>query len=111
MTIRQEIRHLHALLQYKSRWYIEYTSPDNPIFEDIAELAKEYANDKLSEISFNSLYNRYLEWNREDHIMPPNSSYYHVFLDDLVWDFGLRALKGRDKDLYCESIVLRIKFN
>jgi len=111
MTQKDEIRQLHALLQYKNRWYIEYSAPFNPIFEDIAELAKEYANDRLSSMSVNNLYNRYLKWAKEDHIMPPSSSYYHVFMDDIVWDLGLRALKRRDKDLYCESIVLRIKFN
>ena len=111
MTIRQEIRHLWNLLQYKSRWYIEYSIPDNQIFEDIAELAKEYANDKLSSMSINSLYNRYLKWTQGDHFIPENDSYYHVFLNDLVWDLGLRALKGKDKVLYSELIVLKVKFN
>jgi hypothetical protein len=109
MTIKDEIRHLKALLQHTDRWYIEYNCPDNEEIIYIAEKAKEYANEKLSYMSISALYSRFRLWSAEYTIMPED--YHKLFLSDVIWDLGLSACKGKEKSIYAECIVLKLKFN
>lgn len=110
MSVKQDIRHVHSLLKHTDKWYVEMTAPDIDLFQEIGERAKENATERLTKMSVSSLYTRYLKWSREDQIIPLSKSLYHVFLDDLAWDLGLSTLKGRERDLYCESVVLKIKY-
>lgn len=109
MTTKDEIRHLRALLQHTTRWYIEYVCPDNEEIMYIAEKAKEYANEKLSYMSANALLRHFRLWEAQHTPLPEK---YHIFfLNDLIWHLGLKACKGEEKTIYSECIVLTIKFN
>lgn len=110
MTLKDEIRHLHRLLKHKDRWYIETQCPDIDIVMDVAEKAKEGANDSLQNISLGALYNRYVKWAKEDKIIPLEGDYYRIFLNDVVWDMGLASLKGSEKSVYTDSVSLTIEF-
>jgi hypothetical protein len=109
MTTKDEIRHLRELLQHTDRWYIEYDCPDNEDIMYISEKAKEYANEKLSYMSLNALYSRFRLWAAEYTILPED--YHKSFLNDVIWDLGLNACKGSEKEIYKDCIVLKLKFN
>ncbi len=111
ITTKEEAKHLHSLLQHKGRWYLDIQGPDIEPIMDIAEQAKEAADEKLSKLSVNALYMRFRDWLKDDNkIMPPNEHLHYAFLNDLVFDLGLSSLKGRDKDLFNESCNLTIHF-
>lgn len=111
MTERKEIKLLWDMLQNRGKWYIDPYAPDNPLCIDIAEKAKCYANDKLSNISFRTLYERYKRWGkRSDRIIWHEKDYFDIFLDDLIMDFGESVLKGNDKNIFLESCNLQIRW-
>ena len=110
ITVKHEIKHLHSLLQHRNKWYVDIQCVDIPEFQDIAEKAKEIADYELSIMSVHALYNRYLKWEVSEKIIPPKADYYFSFLNDLVWDLGLSALEGREKDIYGDSINLKLYF-
>ena len=109
MTTKDEIGHLRALLQHTDRWYIEYDCPDNEEIMYIAEKAKEYANEKLSYMTANALLRHFRLWVEQYTVLPEN--YHTAFLNDLIWNLGLKACKGQEKAIYSECIVLKLKFN
>ena len=108
MTTKEEIRHLRGLLQHTDRWYIDYECPDNEDIMYIAEKTKEYANEKLSYMSIDALYRRFNLWAVDYTILPPE--YHRAFLNDLIWDLGLKACKGLEKYIYKDCITLKLKF-
>lgn len=111
MTQREEIRHLRNLIvNNRNKWYIDIQAPDIEEMQEIAERAKEYADNKLSSISTQSLYNKYLKWIKSDRIISPDEDYYHSFLNDLTWDLGLSVLRGTERQWYTESIILKLYF-
>lgn len=109
-SIIEEIEYLHGLLKHRDRWYIDISCPDIPEFQDIAEKAKAHADKKLSDLGTYSIFRRFRKWEKEDKIIAPEDYYYLTFLDFLAWDLGRGALKGRELDLYEESINLTVKF-
>jgi hypothetical protein len=110
ITLKDEMRHLHNLLKHRDKWYIDVQCLDVDVLTDIAESARENANYGLQKMSLGALYNRYLKWREEDKIMSPDADYYREFLNQVVWDLGLDSLRGRDKDMFCDSINLTINF-
>jgi hypothetical protein len=110
MTDRDALKHLHSLLKKKGKWYIDTQCPDVDVLMDLCELAKEEADSRLSELSFNALYLRYEKWRKSDPLINPNGYIFDDFLNDTVWEFGSKALKGNDKELYRENCYLFIKF-
>ena len=109
MTVLNEIRHLRGLLDHKNRWFIETHCPDNDTIIAIAESAKDYATQRLSNISTGMLYYHFRDWfekNRKSYM----ESYHSDFLDDLINIFGLKSCKRDEKTIYNESITLKLKF-
>ena len=107
---KNEIRHLHNLLKHKNRWYIEISCPDIPELQEIADRAKEEANEGLSDISLNALYQRYRKWSQEP-LISPDEDYYHTFLSQVAFDVALQGLHHEEKILFEDSCSLTVKFN
>jgi hypothetical protein len=110
ISLRQEIGHLYALLQNRDKWYIDFTCPDVELFQDIAEKAKENADAELSSMSADAIYARYVRWRGGDPYVGKCDHYFRAFINDMVWHLGLNSLRGRERDLYEESIGLNINF-
>lgn len=107
---KEEIRVWHNYLQHTGMWYIDPTAPDIEQFQEIIEKAKTYANFMLSKMTTNSLYREYKLWKEKPKLASPTEDHYESFLNDLVFELGLSALKGNDRDLYCESCNLTLRF-
>lgn len=105
-----EIRHIHNHLKHKNRRYIEVICPDIPELQEIADKAKEEANEGLSEISLNALYQRYRKWSK-DPLISPEEEYYHAFLSQVAFDIALQGLHNEEKILFEDSCSLTVKFN
>lgn len=110
MSLYSEIGILRFILSRKSIWYIEVTCPDIELFQEIGERAKDYASKRLPKICTYFLYRRFMKWRKEDNFRDPNRGLYHAFLDSLAWELGLKALGGRDRDLYAECVNMTVKF-
>lgn len=114
-NIKSEIGHLWGLIQHRNKWYIDFTAPDDPDIQDVAEKAKENADAALSDISATALYGRYKRWVAD---LPPvkiikgeqDEKYYDTFLSDVVYNLGLSSLRGKEKKLFYESVNLFIRF-
>jgi hypothetical protein len=114
-NIKGEIRHLYDLLQHRNKWYLDFTCPDNPEIQNIAEIAKSNADSALSEISFTALYGRYQRWAKG----PPHvnifkgesdEKYFDIFLSDEAFDLAEKSLKGSERKIFQESVNLFIMF-
>jgi hypothetical protein len=99
---------IHNVIKDRSHWYIDFQNPEG--MEDIVERAKEQADSAISALSKCALYNRYELWRKSSPIIGQNEHYFHVFLNDLVWNLGKKALKGSDLLLYEENCSLTLKF-
>lgn len=113
MTEKQEIKNLHGLLKYRNHWYIDTRGTcDLDFIGEIAEIAKTYADKKLSKMGWRRLYRKYKGWLKSDRIMPPDEDYYTSFLNDLIWDLGLETTQRdtAERDRYRESVCLKIEF-
>jgi len=115
MSEKDEIRHLWALLQHRDKWYLDFNCPDDTYINDIAEKAKENADEALSNISQSALYGRYKTWLKE---LPPvyvikgepDARYFDNFLSDLAFNLGEKSLKGSERKIFQESVNLFIRF-
>jgi len=107
MSEKEEIQLWHAFLKNRGKWYLDIYAPDIPEFQDIAEKAKSHADRKLSRMAFSSFWSAYKKWKKSDKIMSLKDDWYESFLNDLVCDLGLGALKGIEKDWYFESCYLK----
>jgi len=106
-----EIRYLKlvfGLLKQKNRWYIDPEGAE--CFADIVEKAKSYADKRLTKMNFITFLIRYWKWRRKDRIMSPRETHYEAFLNDLVFELGLSALELSERDYYCESCNLTLRF-
>jgi len=108
---KSEVRLLYHLIQHKNRWYVKATYPYNEKFEEIANRAKDYANDILMKISFRDFYNAFLTWDKDDEkIVNPYGNPYYEFLHDFTWELGKETTEGMERDWYADSIDLNVKF-
>ena len=107
---KEELKVWHNYLQNTGMWYVDTYAPDISEFQDIAEKAKTYANAKLSKMTTNDLYREYKKWVEKPKFAPKTEDQYEEFFNDLVFELGLSALKGTEKDLYCESCNLTLRF-
>ena len=113
MSDRDAIKQLHNLLKNKGKWYLDPTSPDNPILIDVCEKAKTNADKRLSTMSFRSLLKRYEKWHKERsfiELIGVEGDYFGAFLDEVVFDLGAESLKGKEKQWFTESCNLTLKF-
>ena len=110
VTVKDEIRHVRALLDHSDRWYIEPTAPDVSEIKEICEKARETAQERLRNISVGNLYQRYLLWEKSDKINEPSKSHYHSFLDDVVWNMGLESLRGMERTMFEENCILELRW-
>ena len=110
MNELSEVVRLHKCLKDKSGWYIDFTCPDEYSFFKIIEKAKCGAEDKLSKMTFLSLWRRYLTWEKTEKTLPENSWYYDSFLNWVVFELGGSVLNKEEKLLYDEVCNLTIKF-
>ncbi len=108
MTDRRALRHLHALLKNKDRWYIEAHRPYVDILLEICNKAKQYADDNLSGLSFRQFYRRYKKWRADSPVLSLDGSVFDDFVNDLAWEMGKTPLKSEELDLYIENCYLKV---
>lgn len=109
ITVKDEIKHVRALLDHTDRWYVFQYAPEVDELKELAEKAREYAQEKLRKISTGNLYQRYLIWEKSDPI-ETGKGHYHSFLDDVVWNMGLESLRGTERNMFEENCVLEVKW-
>lgn len=108
MTDKGAIKLVHKVLKDKDRWYIEPFAGEGA--EDPCEKAKEYADYQLPKLSMFALYQRYNVWKKSDPFMKPCDHLFHEFVNQVAFDLGKKALKGRDLLLYEENCNLTVKY-
>jgi hypothetical protein len=110
MNEKQAIRLIHEVLQNKDKWYLDVICPDDVDIEDIANKAKENADDGLPSLSVSALYSRYRLWRK---ILPPieeNKEFFDQFLSAVAFDLGRRSLRGTERDLFEDTCSISIHF-
>jgi hypothetical protein len=108
MTDKRIIQIIHDVLQCRDKWYLDHSiTEDNPELQEIAEKGKEFADQRLSELSSFALYQRYKVWQKSDPIIGDDNKYFHVFLSDVAFNLGMKALAKDEKQLFNESVSLQ----
>jgi len=110
MKKKQELRLLHKILSNRAKWYIDVIAPDNDQCIEIANKAKETADNLLSVMSFSTLHSKFKQWEKEPRIAPPDESIYESFLNDLAFRLGGIYLTEDDLAIYDDCVILTIKF-
>jgi hypothetical protein len=107
--LKNDVRPLHELLKNRSKWYLDLYSPDEPRSIDIANEAKENADEALSRLTLDNLYQRYLKWRKSDPMVSENEEYLHSFLSQVAFDLGYDSLSRHDKPIFEEMCYLTFK--
>ena len=108
MVELKEVWLVFRLLRHKSWWYIDPEGAE--CFANIVEKAKSHADKRLTKMNFITFLLRYWKWRRKDRIISPRETHYEAFLNDLVFELGLSALELSERDYYCESCNLTLRF-
>jgi hypothetical protein len=107
--LRSDVKYLHSVLRHRDKWYLDPYAPDSIEYIDIANKAKENADEKLYKMSESNLYRRYIKW-RTSPIIGLNEGYFNAFLSDVAFDLGLKSLNTKEKALFEDSCFLTFKF-
>ena len=111
MTDFKAICLLRSLLKQRNKWYIDPISPDIPELQDVVEKAKEYADKRLSNMWAITLYWHYTKWRKRTPVfLNKNKEYFNVFIDDLLFALGCKALVGVELIQFEDSCYLQINF-
>ena len=101
---------LHKRLKDRSSWYLDPYCPDSPELQVLVEKAKWYAAKRLSKMCFLSFWWRYNKWRRSAPIIGSGDEYFNVFLSDMAFDLGLKALSAEGRDQYSDFCHFNIYF-
>jgi hypothetical protein len=107
--LKNDIRPLHTFLKERSKWYLDINSPDVEEIIDITNEAKENADEALSSLTLDNLYQRYIKWRKSDPMVGENEEYLHAFVSQVAFDLGLASLAKENKLLFEDNCYLTFK--
>ena len=108
--LKNDMRHIHALLKHRDRWYLDVSS-NVPELQDICEEAKGNADYELSKMSINALYCRYVNWRDEYPQQWLREDSIRLFLSDISQKIASSSLDYIDRLMFDECCTVTIKFN
>ena len=110
MSDKQAIELIHHSLRDWSKWFIDFSCPDDEQIKSICHKAKFCADKSLRKMTVWELYFRYLKWRKSKCFADLDKEYFDCFMDSLVFDLGSGALKQSEKILFNENCNLTLKY-